>query len=179
MTSKPSRCIYLACGLTHVPQRHFNRYVQSMHDAIAAVENTLHCTARYALRDSDPELAEHPQQSRAHLCYTWDRDMVLEADLVIADVTFPSIGVGIELGLAASQDIPIVLTYCCDLAPRAGHKLYGLPGSASTQALQVGEGFVTLMALGLPTLIQVNVYHAPEDYAAVVLTSVGEIWSTP
>ena len=56
---------------------------------------------------SDPQLAEKPPKERASLCYTWDRRMVEEADLVIAEASFPSTGLGIELQIADTEDVEV------------------------------------------------------------------------
>jgi nucleoside 2-deoxyribosyltransferase len=150
-----------------------------MHDAVGAAEQIPNLGIRYALRDSDPELAAYPDRNRPELCYEWDREMVVEADLVVADLTFPSVGVGIELGLATCDQIPVVLTYCRALAPRAGHKTYDVPGMDRAQTLQVGAGRVTIMALGLPRLLAVLDYDEPEDFAAVLSAGLGGPWWLP
>lgn len=43
--------------------------------------------------------------------FDWDIEKVLESDLVVAYVGYPSMGVGIELGYAACLNIPII-TIC-------------------------------------------------------------------
>ena len=43
--------------------------------------------------------------------YTRDRDWLKEADIVVAEVTTPSLGVGMELGWAQSMGKPIVCFY--------------------------------------------------------------------
>ena len=78
--------IYLACGLTHVPRDVFPSYTAYLHSlaqALSTVGDS--CTVKYALVHSDPQLAEKPAQDRASLCYAWDRRMVEEADLVVAE----------------------------------------------------------------------------------------------
>lgn len=77
--------------------------------------------------------------------------MVTAADVVIAEVTYPSLGVGIELGIAAECGIPILLAACDARAERATPKTYVNPDS-STHTLQLGGGIITLMAQGLPTV---------------------------
>ncbi len=121
---------------------------------------------KYALRDSDPQLAEKPFAERARLCYLWDREMVEWADVVVADATYPSTGLGIELQIAENWGIPIFLCF----ERTQGHK--ALPVTYETldhieHSLQLGDGYVSLMALGLPSVFKVipytdssNAYHA-------------------
>ncbi len=44
----------------------------------------------------------------AEAIYRQDTDWIREADLVVAEVTQPSLGVGYELGLAESISVPVV-----------------------------------------------------------------------
>jgi hypothetical protein len=117
---------------------------------------------RYALVDSDPQLAEKPFEERARLCYLWDREMVREAELVIAEASFPAIGLGIELQIAEANDTPILLCFRDYHANRATPVDYVNPDQ-STHSLQIGEGFVSLMALGLPSVYRIIQYEDRED----------------
>jgi hypothetical protein len=65
----------------------------------------------YALVNSDPQLAAKPLEERARLCYLWDRNMVEHAELVIAEASFPSTGLGIEMQIAESEGTPIILCF--------------------------------------------------------------------
>ena len=103
---------YIGCGLTHVPRDIFGDHTDFIHGLAHALE---HCTpphtVRYALRDSDPQLASKPFEERAHLCYLWDRSMVKDADVLIAEPSFPSIGLGIEMQVAQTKDILVILCF--------------------------------------------------------------------
>ena len=82
--------IYIACGLTHVPRGIFDRYVDFLHQLAASLRTLPKIgTVRYALVDSDPQLALKPKGDQAALCYDWDRRMVEEADLIVAEASFP------------------------------------------------------------------------------------------
>ncbi len=104
--------IYLACGLTHVPRDMFSDHCDFLHKLAERLrsEPARH-EVKYALIDSDPQLGEKPFAERARLCYLWDREMVGEADLVIAEASFPAIGLGIELQIAEANDTPILLCF--------------------------------------------------------------------
>jgi nucleoside 2-deoxyribosyltransferase len=125
---------------------------------------------KYALMDSDPQLAEKPFAERAKLCYLWDREMVEKADIVIAEASFPSTGLGIEMQLAEAKGIPIVLCYR-DFGQRSPTIQYENPDH-STHELQVGEGFVTLMAMGMPTVFRVLQYNDRSDGLKSILEAV-------
>lgn len=154
--------IYIACALTHVPRGEiFGVYVHFIH-TLAGALNSMGHEVKYALVSSDPQLAERPPDQRARLCYLWDRNMVEDADLVIAETSFPSTGLGIEIQIAENKGIPIILCfkdYGSNKVETAG---YENPDHSRHQ-LQVGEGYVTLMALGVPTVFQVVQYSDVAD----------------
>lgn len=103
--------IYIACGLTHVPRADFQDYVSFIHGLAANLTTDLGATVKYALKDSDPQLAQKPFAARARLCYLWDREMVEWADVLVAEASYPSTGLGIELQVAENKNIPIVVCF--------------------------------------------------------------------
>lgn len=170
--------IYIACALTHVPRDSFQEYASFIHrlaNAAKSVESV--SQVKYALVDSDPQLAAKPFSDRARLCYLWDREMVEEADLVIAELTYPSTGLGIELQVAQAANIPIVACFSDRRGQPAGEVTYENP-DRTTHNLQIGEGFVTLMALGLPAIFALVRYSNPSDGVAGVARAI-ETFSRP
>lgn len=144
--------IYIGCGLTHIPRDIFTNYVAYLHQlAYALRTNPAVGSVRYALVDSDPQLASKPASDRAALCYDWDRRMVEEADLLIAEASFPSTGLGIELQIAESEGIPVIMLIGDYGVNRVSRAHYENPDH-SQHDLQTGEGVVSLMALGLPAI---------------------------
>jgi hypothetical protein len=83
--------------------------------------------------------------------------MVERADLVIAEASYPSIGLGIELQIACSASIPLILCFQRDSEHKATPVEYVNP-DRHRHMLQIGEGYVTLMALGLPNIREVIGY---------------------
>ena len=151
--------IYIACALTHVPRNVFSEYAEFQHNLANAVKQLPgHHNVRYALINSDPQLAQKPIEERARLCYTWDREMVEESDLIIAEASFPSIGLGIELQVAANSDTPIIVCFRDYSVNRAEPVKYENPDHVLHE-LQIGEGFVSLMALGIPSILKVIRYQ--------------------
>jgi hypothetical protein len=153
--------IYIACGLTHVPRKNFQGHVQFIH-RIAAELSSFGAEVRYALKDSDPRLVEKPLPDRAQLCYLWDREMVEWADTVIGEASYASTGLGIELQIASQKGTPIVLCFNRGDDYRVSEVTYENPDK-SRHNLQIGEGFVTLMALGLPTVFKVIGYSSEQE----------------
>ena len=83
--------------------------------------------------------------------------MVERADLVIAELSFPSTGVGVEMQIAESKGTPIIVCFRDFGSNKIETVLYENPDH-SQHHLQVGDGFVTLMALGVPTVFKVVRY---------------------
>jgi hypothetical protein len=155
--------IYIASALTHVPRGEFSDYAKFLHRLAGAlrVEPFGH-EVKYALANSDPQLAQKPFGERARLCYLWDRGMVEEAELVIAEASFPSTGLGIELQVAEAKDIPLLLCFRRAKSHRIDPVEYVNPDQ-SIHELQIGEGFVSLMALGLPAVFRLIGYNDDDD----------------
>jgi hypothetical protein len=86
--------------------------------------------------------------------------MVESAELFVAEATFPSTGLGIELQIAASRNIPIII--CFRETNQATDVTYENPDH-TVHALQIGDGYVSLMALGLPSVFRIIRYRNDED----------------
>lgn len=167
--------IYVACGLTHVPRDVFSNYVTFLHGLASGLSTALPVQVRYALRDSDPQLAEKPFVDRARLCYLWDKEMVESADVIVAEASYPSTGLGIELQIACARETPIILLFRKAEDLRANPIQYQTP-DAVTHDLQLGDGYVSLMALGMPSVFRVlpytdytNARRLVEDAVATLL----------
>jgi hypothetical protein len=146
--------IYIACALTHVPRGAiFEEHIAFIHGLAEKLKVDGH-EVMYALVNSDPQLASKPFEERARLCYLWDRNMVEQAELVIAEASFPSTGLGIEMQIAETKGIPIILCFRDFRTNKVEAVSYENPDH-SQHILQVGDGFVTLMALGLPAIFKV------------------------
>lgn len=163
--------IYLACSLTHVPRDKFEQYVAFIHAMAQQLSTSLGADVKYALKDSDPQLAERPAQEKAKLCYLWDRAMVEWADLIVAECTYPSTGVGIELQIAEQCGTPIIICFENIGTTAATAVAYDNPDGSHHQ-LQIGDGHVTLMALGLPTVFRVLGYIHHHDGIARIVEAV-------
>jgi hypothetical protein len=164
--------IYLACGLTHVPRNIFIDYVAYLHELAHALRAIpVVSIVRYTLIDTDPQLASKPASDRAALCYDWDRRMVEEADLLIAEASFPSTGLGIELQIAETAGIPIIMLIGDHGVNRVDRTRYMNPDH-SEHDLQIGEGIVSLMALGLPTIRKTIPYRTFDEAISAAVAAV-------
>jgi hypothetical protein len=163
--------VYLGCGLTHVPRDAFDGYVSFIHRLAAALRADGCDDVTYALVDSDPQLAEKPFGERARLCYVWDRNLVEKADVLVAETTYPSTGLGIEMQIAESLDKPIIVCFRAVAVTRAAPVEYENPDH-SHHSLQIGEGYVSLMALGIPSVFRVVRYENDDDGIAQVVEAI-------
>jgi hypothetical protein len=163
--------VYIGCALTAVPRKCFKEYTAFIHELAQALQRSGCDKVKYALIDSDPQLAAKPYDQRARLCYLWDREMVEQADALVIDATFPAIGIGIELQVAAAKGIPVVLSLNHALGNRLQPVQYENPDH-SKHDLQIGEGFVSLMALGIPTIFKVVNYSEPPDGIAAIVKAI-------
>lgn len=154
--------VYIACGLTHVPRAHFGEYAEFIHGLALALKADGCTQVKYALVNSDPQLATKPVVERPRLCYLWDRKMVENADVLIAESSFPSTGLGVEMQIAESQGIPIIVCFRDFDVNRAAAVEYENPDHTH-HGLQIGEGFVSLMALGIPSVLRVVKYEEKAD----------------
>ncbi|WP_414502352.1 hypothetical protein [Zymobacter sp. IVIA_5232.4 C2] len=153
--------IYIACSLTHVPREHFERHVEFIQKIAGLLSEEFGANIKYALKDSDPQLAEEVFETQARLCYLWDRNMVENADLIIAEASYPSTGLGIELQIAEHKKIPVILLFRDQAECKAPPVEYtDINGKHS---LQIGEGYISLMALGMPNVSNVFSYTTQED----------------
>lgn len=149
--------IYIACGLTHVPRDEFAAYVSVIEKMAKFLTDSLDVEVKYALKDSDPQLSHKPFGDRARLCYVWDKEMVEWADVIVAEASYPSTGLGIELQIACARETPIVLTFKLDERHKAPPVEYKTPDK-EIHTLQLGEGYISLMALGMPSVFTVLHY---------------------
>lgn len=163
--------IYIACGLTHVPRENFGAYVDLIEGLADRLAGQGEVQVKYALRHSDPQLAEKPFADRARLCYLWDKKMVEWADVVVAEASYPSTGLGIELQIASSRSTPIVLVFKLDDKNRAKPVQYQT-SDHKVHELQLGEGYVSLMALGMPSVFKVLPYKNAEEAFSMVTTAI-------
>jgi hypothetical protein len=96
--------------------------------------------------------------------------MHAQADLVIAEASFPSTGVGVEMQIAESKGTPIIVCFRDFGTNKVKSVVYENP-DRSRHNLQVGDGFVTLMALGVPTIFKVIRYSDRQDGLAKITTA--------
>jgi hypothetical protein len=169
--------IYIGCSLTHVPREKFETYTHTIHSLAESLTLLSKHTVNYALINSDPQLAAKPYGERARLCYAWDRRMVEQADVMIAESSFPSTGLGIEMQIADNQDIPIIICFERGADHRAPPVDYENPDH-TRHDLQIGEGFVSLMALGLPSVYRTIGYDDAQSLKNDVISTLTELDST-
>ena len=87
--------------------------------------------------------------------------MVETADLLIVEASFPSTGLGIEMQIAEGKDIPVIICFKDYGINKAEPVTYENPNHEKFN-LQIGKGYVSLMALGMPGIFKVLEYHNPD-----------------
>jgi hypothetical protein len=156
--------IFIACGLTQIPRNLFATYTETIHTVAARLSSKGLHQVKYALLDIDPRLASEPRTERAPLCYSWGKSMVEAADLVLAEASFPSIGLGIEMQIAAASEKPLIIFYRDFGVNKLSSVTYENPDK-SLHELHIDQGFVSLMALGIPTVQTLIKYSDTADAA--------------
>jgi hypothetical protein len=169
--------IYIGCGLTHVPRAVFDEYADFLHKVAESLRASQPgVDVKYALTHSDPQLASRSFDERARLCYVWDTSMVEEADLLIAEASFPSTGLGIELQVAHTKGIPIILCYRDFQVNKVAPVTYENPDH-HRHSLQIGEGYISLMALGVPSVRRVLRYESNTEGVQLLTAAAQEVVS--
>ena len=146
------RGVYIACCLTHVPGAVFGEHCALIRDITGLLESSYGLAVQHALKDSDPHLAQYRASERPRKCYEWDRRMVEQADLVVAETSFPSTGTGIEIQIAEYNMIPVVLLYRDRGVNLAEKKTYRTSDNQQ-HTLQIGNRIVSIMVQGNPAVV--------------------------
>jgi hypothetical protein len=154
-----------------VPRHCFSEYAAFLHRLAGFLTQCDGHDVKYALVNSDPQLASKPFGERARLCYLWDNRMVQESDVVIGECSYPAVGLGIELQMAAEKEIPVILAFRDFHDNRAEPVRYTNPDNTEHD-LQIGDGFISVMALGLPTVFKVHRYTEEDDAISQISQSV-------
>jgi len=100
--------------------------------------------------------------------------MIEKAELVIAEASYPSLGLGIELQIAEQAGIPVIIAFQRLPSNKSDPVLYRNP-DFSAHSLQIGEGYVSLMALGIPSVTRVIDYHMTADGISTIVDIVEAI----
>jgi len=156
------KSVYISCSLTHVPSNIFEQYCDFIRDIAKMLEQKHGFSVKYALKDSDPFLPQYPFSKRPKKCYEWDRGMVEEADLVIAEVSFPSLGAGIELQIAEHKRIPVILIYK-DYGFNVAEEKEYKNDDGKMHKLQIGNRIVSIIVQGNPAIVHEIYYSSYEE----------------
>lgn len=101
------RKVYIAGALTNVPPAN-ERALKAFYQAIADLTADLGLEPYVPHNTTDPR--ENPDVEPPEVV-TIDTGKVLESDLIIAYVGLPSLGTGMELGIAWERNIPVITLY--------------------------------------------------------------------
>lgn len=154
--------VFIGTACTHVPLKVFPEYKRVIESVADLVEGLFGCKARYALEDSDPQLSRMKRERRPPECYHMDRELVEGSQLVIAEVSFPSTGLGQELQIAEYNSIPIILCYKdwgCNIAETKDYRTR----AGEPHSIELGNRIVTVMVQGNPSVIGDVPYNSTPD----------------
>jgi nucleoside 2-deoxyribosyltransferase len=99
--------------------------------------------------------------------YQRDVDNVLKSDFVIAEISNPSLGVGMELMLSIERIKPLLLFYNSDIE-KLSKMVKGAPGNALFLYDTLDDVDRILRNLNLENLLVLNCIHCDSDVAEVV-----------
>lgn len=154
--------VFIGTACTHVPVSIFPEYKSLIESVADLVEALFRCRARYALEDSDPLLPQYERRRRPAECYRMDRELVEDSQLVIAEVSFPSTGLGQELQIAEFNKIPIILCYRdwgFNLAERKDYRTR----AGEDHSIELGNTIVSVMVQGNHAVIKEIFYKNTVD----------------
>ena len=77
-----NKSIYISCALTNLKAGIFESYSDFIKNLALWLKNKGY-EVKYALENSDPQLADYPDNKKSTLCYIWDKEMVENADLIL------------------------------------------------------------------------------------------------
>jgi nucleoside 2-deoxyribosyltransferase len=97
--------IYVACGLTNAPPE-FLYFILQLKEKLCIKYQVLDFLSNPLDMNVDQQSLEYCQK-----IYHWDRDQIINCDLVLAITDYASTGMGLEMGLAIHYSKPI-LQFC-------------------------------------------------------------------
>ncbi|MDP3965076.1 MAG: nucleoside 2-deoxyribosyltransferase [bacterium] len=93
----------------------------------------------------DPAITDKGRVEFTHQeIYDYDSGLVRQADALVADISTPSIGVGYEIGLAESRNIPIMALYREGTSAHASPMVLGNSNIQSRSYQTLDEAFAHL-----------------------------------
>ena len=162
---------YISGALTNVENA---EEIRSFYEAIGAICNRIGIEPYLPHKHSDPFL--NPQMSPEEV-YRRDKTMVTSADVLIAYVGIPSIGVGMEVAYAEEYRIPIVLLW--EKSRRVSRLVRGLPSQALIAKIvfgEINEGLAALQKV-LEEWLRTQKARAPrQPYELRMVNEEGEIF---
>jgi nucleoside 2-deoxyribosyltransferase len=94
--------IYVACGLTSAPPE-FIHFILQLKERLRFKYQILDFLSNPLDMNVDKQSLEYCQK-----IYHWDRDQIINCDLVLAITDYASTGMGLEMGLAVHYNKPIL-----------------------------------------------------------------------
>lgn len=145
-TSATEKQIFIASCVTHSPNVFFEEYKNLIIEIANLLETKYSCKTHHSIKKEDSRLSYIEKHKTAQECYTKCVKDIKESKLLIAEISFPSIGIGQEIEIASQNQIPIIVLFK-DFFNRESKK----------------ELVVSRMALGNPSIIHQIQYTSVND----------------
>lgn len=152
-----NKSIYVACGLTHVPFELFEDYMKFISDVGGILIEKGHVVRSALTIRNDPNTNII---SDSNTCYSTYKRIIEKSDVVVAETSFPSTGIGIELQIAASNNIPIILLHNSKHFENKSKIHYGGGDNKKDMEFIIGKGGMSAMLEGLPSVSEIISYNS-------------------
>ena len=126
--------VFFARSMTLVPELHREEYADGLASIVEHLKVAKGWSVTWGVDSAAPIDRSGRKPSEMMKLYSWYADFIAKADLLIADVTFPSLGVGIELQIACQNSVRTWLITNGRFTPRTNVSMMalGVPGVEKT-----------------------------------------------
>ncbi|MEK6959166.1 MAG: hypothetical protein AABW59_03925 [archaeon] len=138
--------VFIGSAVTHVPDVFFEEYKELIVELSKLLETKYLCKAKHSLKKDDSRLSYIEKHKTAADCYKKCVEDIKASKLMIAEISFPSIGLGQEIEIASQNKIPIIVLF---------KDYFGREPQ--------GELIVSRMALGNPLVVHQIKYKTTKE----------------
>jgi hypothetical protein len=103
--------IFIGSAVTHVPATFFDEYKELIIEIAKLLETKYEYKTKHALKHDDSIHSYIKKHKSAIECYKKCVFDIKESKLLIAEISFPSIGLGQEIEIASQNKIPIIVFF--------------------------------------------------------------------
>lgn len=148
--------------MTYLPKSHLKKYILFIQSLGRMIEESGFAHAKYAFRDTDPFMTNLSPSKIPEFCYKTNAGYIKSSTCIIAEVSFPSTGVGIELQIAEQYRIPIIVVYKKQNISKIKNKYYSLEDNGKYKLYTRTDG-VSVVVYGLSSIKKEIQYKSYQD----------------